>query len=204
MAGRGRRRCSGSSLQEDDRLAAPPLPCALPALPRSPLPPRPRLPRIGFPSTASSGPGRSSEQPQVAVNASGDAVAVSGSRANVLKTIEASTHVSGSSWSQPVELSGAAIDATDPQVAIDSAGNAVAIWEGEGPSTAIGLTVSHTFQGPGTYRVTVDVADAAGNTTSESGEVMIAAAPSAPSPPAVPPLPGAHGCQGQRRRSAAR
>jgi hypothetical protein len=101
-------------------------------------------------------------------------------------------------------LSGAAIDATDPQVAIDSAGNAVAIWEGEDPSTAIGLTVSHTFQGPGTYRVTVDVADAAGNTTSESGEVMIAAAPSAPSPPAVPPLPGAHGCQGQRRRSAAR
>lgn len=72
--------------------------------------------------------GQHADEPQVAVDADGDAVAVwlrsDGSHAR----IQAATRPAGGAWTTPVTLSDAGQNADDPQVAVDTDGDAVAIW----------------------------------------------------------------------------
>lgn len=72
--------------------------------------------------------GQNALLPQIAINSSGNAVAV-WQRSDGLNTIvQAATLQFGGSWSAPVDLSVAGQDADKPQIAINSSGKAVAVW----------------------------------------------------------------------------
>jgi hypothetical protein len=75
-----------------------------------------------------SAPGRDATEPQVAVDGSGAAVAV-WARSNGSETIiQASSRPAGGAWTQAVDLSAPGRNSKQPAVAIDPAGNAVAVW----------------------------------------------------------------------------
>jgi hypothetical protein len=77
--------------------------------------------------------------PQVAVGAPGDAVAVWPQLENRY-VIQASTKNAGGSWGPPVDISPPALsgeDSTAPQVAMNAAGDAVAIWAYRGSQIII-------------------------------------------------------------------
>jgi hypothetical protein len=77
---------------------------------------------------------------------------------------------------EPLAFSVAPLDAISPVVATT--------WSfGDGGSAA-GAGADHTYSAPGTYAVTVTAVDAAGNTSSASGQVTIAPAKPPPPPPA--------------------
>jgi hypothetical protein len=67
--------------------------------------------------------------PTLAVNAAGDAVAAwnGGDGQNQMATAAVRTGANGA-WQPPVNVSAAGADNLDPRVAIDAAGNAIAIW----------------------------------------------------------------------------
>lgn len=77
--------------------------------------------------------GVDSERPQIAIDGSGNAIAVWG-RDPYGDTIIQSSRllVGGASWSTPVNVSTAGNSATTPQFAIDGSGNAVAVWRYSG------------------------------------------------------------------------
>src|ERR1700733_10528079 len=90
------------------------------------------LPKGGIwssPVTISSAPGNNNQaNPQVAVNPSGYAVAV-WEELNGTSVVRASTMQFGGSWSAPIDISLPGSDSSQiPQVAVDPAGNAVAVW----------------------------------------------------------------------------
>ena len=66
--------------------------------------------------------------PQVGIDASGDAVAVWARYAGSHTIVQSASRPAGGAWQQPVDLSAMGRDATEPQVAVDPAGNAVAVW----------------------------------------------------------------------------
>jgi hypothetical protein len=73
--------------------------------------------------------GGNASNPQVAVDPQGNAVAV-WFRSNATNyIIQAAARPAGGVWQAPVDLSVAGQNAYDPQVALDSQGNAVAVWE---------------------------------------------------------------------------
>ncbi len=73
--------------------------------------------------------GRSAEGAGVGIDADGNAVAVWKRSDGTDDLIQSSHSVDGGvSWSEPVNLSAAGEDAAEPQVAVDGAGNAVAVW----------------------------------------------------------------------------
>ena len=79
--------------------------------------------------------GEDAEDPQVAVDAQGDAVAV-WARSSVTDTIvQGATRPAGQAWGAPVDLSTTA--GRIPQVGVDAQGNAVAVW------ARIGRNVDH-------------------------------------------------------------
>jgi hypothetical protein len=67
--------------------------------------------------------------PQVAVDQAGDAVGVWERSDGTYRIIEASTRAAGGGWLPPQELSAGGQNAFSPQVAVDSAGDAVAVWD---------------------------------------------------------------------------
>ena len=73
-------------------------------------------------------PGRDAEAPQVAIDAAGGAVAVWARFDGFDSIIQSSSRPPGGSWSRPVDLSAPGQDAEEPQVGVDAAGNAIAIW----------------------------------------------------------------------------
>jgi len=74
-------------------------------------------------------PGKSATSPQVAIDPTGNAVAIWTRNDGVNSIIQASTQTFGGGWSTPVSLSNPGQNATNPHVIIDQSGNAVAIWE---------------------------------------------------------------------------
>ncbi len=65
-------------------------------------------------------------------------------------------------------------------------------WDfGDGSSPVAGAAASHTYAQPGTYTVTVTVADAVGNTAQATRQVAIVPAPVPRPPPTNPGKPGA-------------
>ncbi|HEX3361786.1 MAG TPA: PKD domain-containing protein [Solirubrobacterales bacterium] len=67
--------------------------------------------------------------PQVAVDRGGDAVAVWKGYDGADDVIETASRPAGGSWQAPVDLSAAGHDASEPQVAVDPGGDAVAVWK---------------------------------------------------------------------------
>jgi hypothetical protein len=78
---------------------------------------------------AISAAGTNSEVPQVAVDQGGDAVAVWDLYDGINHIVQAATSPAGGSWQAPVDLSATGQSALEPQVAVDPAGDAVAVWE---------------------------------------------------------------------------
>ena len=75
-----------------------------------------------------SAPGRDATEPQIAVDAAGNTAAV-WARTNGSHTIIQSTsRPAGGSWTPVFDLSAAGRNATEPQVAIEPGGRAVAVW----------------------------------------------------------------------------
>ncbi len=75
-----------------------------------------------------SAPGPNVPAPAVAIDPAGDAVAVWRWQGSGHELIQASTDVAGGAWSAPVDLSATSLDVSEPAVAIDPAGEAVAVW----------------------------------------------------------------------------
>ncbi|MFT3866295.1 MAG: PKD domain-containing protein [Solirubrobacterales bacterium] len=74
--------------------------------------------------------GENAHAPQVAVDPGGDAVAVWHRSDGSTYVVQATTRAAGGGWQPPVDLSAPGVDAKDAQVAVDQAGDAVAVWEG--------------------------------------------------------------------------
>jgi hypothetical protein len=85
--------------------------------------------------------------PQVAVDPGGDAVAVWKGHNGADEVIEASSRTAGGSWQAPVDLSAAGYDASEPQVAVDAAGEAVVLWKDSGGTNTIIEAASRTAGG---------------------------------------------------------
>ncbi len=66
---------------------------------------------------------------QVAVDPQGNAIAVWYAFNGTNNIVQAATRAAGGAWQTPVSLSASGQDATGPQVAVDSQGNAVAVWD---------------------------------------------------------------------------
>jgi len=106
-----------------------------------------------------SAPGENAERPQVAVDANGDAVSVWERFNGGSTVIEASSRPAGSGgWQAPVVLSSTDDQSSFPHVALDSEGDAVAVWEAfDGTEYSIqaatrpGLTGA--WQGPVTLKL---------------------------------------------------
>ncbi|RYC13329.1 PKD domain-containing protein [Nocardioides zhouii] len=71
---------------------------------------------------------RSSDLPQVALDPAGNATAVWAGSNGTHTIIQSSTRPVGGSWAPPIDLSVPGANAANPQVAIDAAGNAAALW----------------------------------------------------------------------------
>lgn len=72
--------------------------------------------------------GQKAEDPQVAVDAAGDAVAVWQRSEGAEVIVQAASRPAGGTWGAPVELSVPGENAGLPRVAMDAAGDAVAVW----------------------------------------------------------------------------
>jgi hypothetical protein len=75
-----------------------------------------------------SAPGQDAEAPDVAVDAAGDATAIWDRADGAHTIIESASRSAGGAWGQPADLSAAGRNATEPRVAVDAAGDAVAVW----------------------------------------------------------------------------
>lgn len=111
-----------------------------------------------------SAPFQSAAAPQIAINDSGQAVAV-WSRSNGLNTIiQASTLTYGGSWSAPIDLSATGEDASSPQLAINNAGQVVVVWKrSNGLNTIIQATTCNFGQ---SWSTPVDLSELGQNATS--------------------------------------
>jgi hypothetical protein len=73
-------------------------------------------------------PGGDATEPQVAVDSAGDVVVVWRRFDGADYAIEAVERPAGGAWSAPLQLSAAGQNAETPQLAVDAAGDAVAVW----------------------------------------------------------------------------
>jgi len=111
-----------------------------------------------LPPSDLSAAGRDAEAPQVAVAPAGDVVAV-WSRFDGSNTIvQAAVRPAGGSWMPPEDLSVAGRDAEEPDVAIDAAGNAVAIWRRHDGSKYIVQTATRPAGGAWQQAIDLSVA----------------------------------------------
>lgn len=89
-----------------------------------------------LPATNISQPSQFVEEAQVAVDPQGEAVAVWTTTIGGTEIVQAATHPAGGAWSSPVSLTSSAQNANEPQVVMDSQGNAVAVWNQEVSGTS--------------------------------------------------------------------
>ena len=102
-----------------------------------------------------SAPGGDADEPRVAVNAHGDAVAV-WRRSNGTNTIvQGAIRPAGGAWHAPVDLSSAGQNAVGPQVAIDPQGDATAVWQR--PNGTNTVVQAAWLPGGGVWQAPVDL-----------------------------------------------
>ena len=75
--------------------------------------------------------------PQVAIDPSGNAVAVWEGSSATNANVQAAVLASGTTTSTPVPLSASNVDAAGPQVAVDGNGNAIAVWQRQGSEDVV-------------------------------------------------------------------
>lgn len=110
---------------------------------------------------------------QVAVNGAGTSMAIWAFHDGTHYVVESATRPAGGIWSNGVlprpDTLGTDFYAEDPQIALDQAGNATAIWYGAGLQAATreagGAWTTPTIVAAGTIRAQQLVVDAAGNVT---------------------------------------
>ena len=73
--------------------------------------------------------GESAYDPQVAIDPAGDAIVVWSGSTGANYVVRATTRPAGGTFAAAVDLSAAGQDAGQPQVALDDAGGAIAVWE---------------------------------------------------------------------------
>ncbi|MGA8352873.1 MAG: choice-of-anchor Q domain-containing protein [Solirubrobacteraceae bacterium] len=72
--------------------------------------------------------GQSAYEPQVAMDAAGDAIAVWARFNGINDVVQAAVRPAGGSWGSPATLSEAGQEASEPHVAVDAAGDATVVW----------------------------------------------------------------------------
>jgi hypothetical protein len=79
-----------------------------------------------------SAPGQNADAPQIAVDAAGDATAVwsrfDGAETGTNSIVQAASRPAGGVWGPAVDLSAAGRNSERPQIALDAAGDATAVW----------------------------------------------------------------------------
>ncbi|QBX54465.1 PKD domain-containing protein [Nocardioides seonyuensis] len=75
-----------------------------------------------------SAPGEDAREPRVVVDSAGNATAVWYRSDGTHTVVQSASRPAGGAWSAPTDLSAPGQDARDPQVVIDSAGNATTVW----------------------------------------------------------------------------
>jgi hypothetical protein len=73
--------------------------------------------------------GGSAVKPRIAVDPAGDAVVVWGRDNGTNEVVQAAERAAGDTWQAPVDLSELSAEASIPDIALDPAGDAVAVWE---------------------------------------------------------------------------
>jgi hypothetical protein len=127
------------------------------------------------PAITLSAAGGSANSPQVSVNAAGTAVAVwtrSNGSNNIVQS--ASSTDGGVNWSTPANLSASGRDAFSPQISVNAAGNAVAVWTRYDDSNYIVQSASSTDGGV-TWSPTVSNLSAVGG-SANSPQISVNAA----------------------------
>lgn len=71
---------------------------------------------------------RDGSEPEVAMDAAGNAYAIWAHSDGANVRIEATTRAAGGAWQTPVDISAAGRNALGPRLAVDAAGNAIAVW----------------------------------------------------------------------------
>ncbi len=107
------------------------------------------------PTVDLSAAGEDADNPQVSIGANGSAVAIWERFDGANTIIQARTLLFGGAWTSTVDLSSPGQDAAGPQVAVDSDGNAIAIW-----GTTVGantLIEARTLPFGGSWSPTIDV-----------------------------------------------
>jgi hypothetical protein len=90
----------------------------------------------GKPATLSEA-GEEASAPEVAVDSAGEAIAVWTRSNGSNDVVQAALKPAGEPWGTPVALSEAGQDAHAPEVAVDSAGEAIAVWTGSNGSNDV-------------------------------------------------------------------
>ncbi len=90
---------------------------------------RPAGGSFGAPQTLSA-VGYEAREPRVAMNASGEAVIVWSLASGLFEEVQSSSAAPGGLFGEPVALTGFTTVASVPQVALDSHGDAIAVWDG--------------------------------------------------------------------------
>jgi LPXTG-motif cell wall-anchored protein len=88
--------------------------------------------------------GADANSPQVMVGSTGSATAVWLRANGVNNIVQSSTSLNGAAWSTPVDLTAAGGDANGPQVTVDYAGRATAVWRLNGTISIIQSSASVT------------------------------------------------------------
>ena len=114
--------------------------------------------------------GMNAASPQVAVDPAGDAVAVWSRSDGANEIVQAASRPAGGAWTGAVDLSVAGRDAVEPAVAIDSAGNAVAVWSRSNGSRTVVQTA--TMAAAGGWSAPIDLSNAESN--AEAPQVAVA------------------------------
>ena len=123
------------------------------------------------PANLSAG-GQDAAGPQVAVDPAGDAVAVWSRFNGANQIVQAASRPAGGAWSGAADISVAGRDAVEPQVAIDSAGNAVAVWSrSDGLRTVV---QEATLAAGGGWSAPIDLSNAEGNAAAPQVAVDVA------------------------------
>lgn len=89
------------------------------------------------------------DEPSVAFDRQGTAMAIwiRNTRRGLASYVEESTHPPGGGWSKPTLIEYERRGATDPQVAFDAAGDAVAVWRREGSPEDVQLVAAGRAKG---------------------------------------------------------
>lgn len=97
--------------------------------------------------------GQDATEPQIVIDSNGNAIAIWERNSNVGdEIIQSATLPFGGSWSSVTDISATGIDSHHPQIGVDSAGNAVAIW-----NTQAGVVQAATLPFGGSWSAPTDV-----------------------------------------------